>query len=67
VTLLGSDGWTTLIGSVSQPIGITCVNQEGVMVDPKGSKGAPAAASAGVQARNTIVVAMEDLVEADRK
>jgi hypothetical protein len=32
----------TLIRSVSQPIGITCVDQEGVMVDPKGSKGAPA-------------------------
>jgi hypothetical protein len=42
VAPLGSDGWMTLIRSVSQPIGITCVDQEGVMVDPKGSKGAPA-------------------------
>jgi hypothetical protein len=38
-----------------------------IMTDPKGSKGAPSADGAGVQAKNTILVAMEDLIEADRK
>jgi hypothetical protein len=37
------------------------------MTDPKGSKGASAADGAGVQARNAILVAMEDLAKADRK
>jgi hypothetical protein len=35
-------------------------------MDPKGSKGTMASDSAGVQAGNTIHVAMEDLVEEDR-
>jgi hypothetical protein len=41
-------------------------NQEGVITDPKGSK-ATMVDGAGVQARNAINVAMEDLTEEDRK
>jgi hypothetical protein len=37
------------------------------MVDPKGSKGTTVSDGAGVQAGNTIHVAMEDLVEEDWK
>jgi hypothetical protein len=48
-------------------IGAICTDRVEIMMDPKGSKGAPATDGAGVQARNTILVAMEDLVEADRK
>jgi hypothetical protein len=48
-------------------IGAICTDRVEIMMDPNGSKGAPATDGAGVQARNTILVAMEDLVEADRK
>jgi hypothetical protein len=48
-------------------IGAICTDRVEIMMDPKGSKGAPVTDGAGVQARNTILVAMEDLVEADRK
>jgi hypothetical protein len=48
-------------------IGAGCADQVETMTDPKGSKGASAADGAGVQARNAILVAMEDLAKADRK
>jgi hypothetical protein len=37
------------------------------MADPKGVKPAAPVNGAGVDTRNTIVVAMEDLIEADRR
>jgi hypothetical protein len=44
-----------------------CVANRGrSMMDPKGSKGTMASDSAGVQAGNTIHVAMEDLAKEDR-
>jgi hypothetical protein len=37
------------------------------MTDPKGSEAIPTADGVNVQARNAIMVAMEDLSESDRK
>jgi hypothetical protein len=54
-----------IIAGVARLVGAACAGQVGVMADPKGSKGAMAAD--GIQARNTIAVAMEDLTKPDRK
>jgi hypothetical protein len=53
-------------GVVGRLVRLTPVGQER-MADPKGGKAAMASDDAGVQARNTIHVAMEDLAEEDRK
>jgi hypothetical protein len=37
------------------------------MTDPKGAKSVALVDGAGVDTRNTIMVAMEDLIEADRR
>jgi hypothetical protein len=53
-------------GVVGRLVRLTPVGQER-MADPKVGKAAMASNDAGVQARNTIHVAMEDLAEEDRK
>jgi hypothetical protein len=46
---------------------IHCRSQEGIMADPKGAKATQVVDGADVHVRNTISMAMEDLMEEDRK
>jgi hypothetical protein len=45
-----------IVASVSWSIGITLAGREGVMVDPKGSKGTTVVDAIGMEAKNTISV-----------
>jgi hypothetical protein len=67
VTLLGVIVERQPLQACLRSIGVVCTDQVEIMVHTKGSKGANVADGGGVQAKNTILVAMEDLAEVDRK
>jgi hypothetical protein len=56
-----------IIASVSWSIDITLAGQEGVMADPKGSKGTTAVDAIGMDAKNTISVVDRKEIERELK